>query len=45
MTKQCYFCSYPNKDDAERCINCGLKLIKYWYKSEGKIQLVDKRKQ
>ena len=44
MTKKCFYCSYPNKDDAKRCINCGLELNKYWQQSDGKIDLVDKRK-
>ena len=43
MTKQCYYCSYPNKDTATRCINCGMELKKYWDKSEGKIDLVEER--
>lgn len=44
MTKQCYYCSYPNKDDAKRCINCGMELNKYWDKSDGQPHLVDGRK-
>ena len=36
MTKQCYYCSYPNRDDATRCISCGMELKKYWDKSPGK---------
>ncbi|WP_407375729.1 zinc-ribbon domain-containing protein [Methanobrevibacter sp.] len=43
MTKQCFFCGYPNRDDAVRCINCGQKLVKYWDKSGGRPKLVDKR--
>lgn len=39
MTKKCFYCSYPNKDDAVRCINCGIQLNKYWQNSE----LVDER--
>lgn len=43
MTKQCYYCSYPNSDSATRCINCGMELKKYWDKSDGKTSLVDER--
>ncbi|MBR3112344.1 MAG: hypothetical protein IKH29_01370 [Methanobrevibacter sp.] len=43
MTKQCFYCSYPNNDDATRCINCGMELKRYWDKSGGKPQLVDER--
>lgn len=44
MVKQCYYCSYPNRDDAKKCINCGMELNKYWDKSDGKLRLVDRRK-
>ena len=44
MTKQCYYCGYPNRDDATRCINCGLELDKYWGKSEGELKLFDNNK-
>ena len=44
MTKQCYFCSYPNSDTATRCINCGQELRKYWQKNDGKSELVDKNR-
>jgi hypothetical protein len=40
MTKQCYYCSYPNSDSATRCINCGMELKTYWDKSDGNIRLV-----
>lgn len=43
MTKKCFFCSYPNKDDAVRCINCGMELKKYWQHRNGNIELVDER--
>ncbi|WP_298502157.1 hypothetical protein [uncultured Methanobrevibacter sp.] len=33
MTKQCFYYIYPNKDNATRCINCGMELKKYWDKS------------
>ncbi|MBQ2666531.1 hypothetical protein [Methanobrevibacter sp.] len=26
MTKHCFYCSYPNKDTADRCISCGRSL-------------------
>ena len=41
MTKHCYYCSYPNNDDREYCINCGLKLNKYWDLSGSRPRLVD----
>lgn len=44
MTKQCFYCSYPNRDDAIRCINCGLKLDTYWDKSGDRPELVKKPK-
>lgn len=44
MTKQCYYCRYPNPDDAERCVNCGQKLDKYWDKSGDRPQLGDRKK-
>ncbi|WP_297827743.1 hypothetical protein [uncultured Methanobrevibacter sp.] len=44
MTKQCFYCSYPNKDNATRCINCGMLLNKYWDKSCDRPLLVDERK-
>ncbi len=44
MTKQCFYCSYPNRDDATRCINCGLALDTYWDKSENRPELVKKPK-
>ena len=43
MTKKCYFCSYPNRDDAVRCINCGMELKKYWCRKDGRTELVDER--
>ncbi len=43
MTKQCFYCSYPNRDDATRCINCGMELKTYWDKRHGNIRLVRKR--
>ncbi len=44
MTKQCFYCSYPNSDNATRCINCGMELKKYWDKSGTRPRLVDERK-
>lgn len=44
MTKQCYYCGYPNSDSAVRCINCGMELKKYWQKDEGRPQLIDKNR-
>lgn len=44
MTKKCFYCSYPNRDDATRCINCGLELNKYWQDEDGKPNLIDKNK-
>ena len=44
MTKQCFYCSYPNRDDATRCINCGMELKTYWDKTDGNILLVRKNK-
>ena len=44
MTKQCFYCSYPNSDDATRCINCGMGLDVYWDGSGDKPVLVDERK-
>ena len=44
MTKQCFYCSYPNKDTATRCINCGMELSKYWDKSGDRPRLVDEMK-
>lgn len=43
MTKQCYYCSYPNSDTATRCVNCGSKLETYWEKSDDKPKLIRKR--
>ena len=37
-------CSYPNKDDATRCINCGMELNTYWDKSGDRPRLVDEWK-
>ena len=44
MTKKCFYCSYPNRDDAVRCINCGMELEKYWKHSGFDVELVDERK-
>lgn len=44
MTKQCYYCSYPNSDNATRCINCGQELKTYWDKSGEKPELVRKQR-
>lgn len=44
MTKKCFYCSYPNKNNATRFINCGMELNKYWYKSGDRPHLVDKYK-
>lgn len=44
MTKQCFYCSYPNSDNATRCINCGMELKKYWDKSTSRPRLVDERR-
>lgn len=44
MVKQCFYCSYPNKDTATRCINCGMELNKYWDKSGDEPELVDERR-
>ena len=41
MTKQCFYCSYPNRDDAKRCVNCGMELKKYWDKSSSRPKLVE----
>ncbi len=41
MTKKCFYCSYPNRDDATTCISCGLELNKYWIVSNGRTQLID----
>ena len=35
-----YYCSYPNRDSATRCINCGMELKTYWDKSGGDPKLV-----
>ena len=40
MTKQCWYCSYPNIDNATRCINCGMELKTYWDKSDGETKLI-----
>lgn len=44
MTKKCYYCSYPNKDDAVCCINCGIELNKYWQHIDGRPELIDKKR-
>ena len=44
MTKQCFYCSYPNRDDATRCVNCGMELATYWDKSGEKPKLVREKR-
>lgn len=29
MTKQCFYCNYPNKDNAAQCINYWMEINKY----------------